>query len=152
MFGVEYDIQAILDTNRWEVGRDMTEPNTLFILAKWGLKVVEGVFETHMWILTEQEASMKYVSLHKSKADRASKGGEIVNIRLATEDEIQAHQALLTKEGHGPMKSVVGRKIIEFKLNPKLNPNWPNDAKTNPMAYKGLGYLECCTTVPVLNS
>ena len=67
------------------LGRDMTEPNTLFILAKWGLKVVDGVYETHMWILTEQEASMKYVSLHKSKADRAGKGGEIVKIRLATE-------------------------------------------------------------------
>jgi hypothetical protein len=120
----------------------MTEPNTLFILAKWGLKVVEGVFETHLWILTEQEASMKYVSLHKSKAVRASKGGEIVNIRLATEDEIKAHQALLTKEGNGPMKSVVGRKIIEFELNPKWNPHWPIDAKKSSMAYKGLAYID----------
>ena len=120
----------------------MTEPNTLFILAKWGLKVVDGVFETHMWILTDQDASMKYVSLHKSKANRASKGGEIVNIRLATEDEIQAHQALLAKEGNAPMKSVVDRKIIEFQLNPRWNPHWPNDAKTSPMAHKGLGYIE----------
>ncbi len=120
----------------------MTEPNTLFILAKWGLKVVDDVFETHMWNLTEQEASMKYVSLHKSKADRASKGGAIVNIRLATEDEVQAHQALLTKKGNRPMKSVVGRKIIEFRQNRKWNPHWPIDAKTNPMAYKALGYIE----------
>ena len=120
----------------------MTKPNTLFILAKWGLKVVDDVFETHMWILTEQEASMKYVSLHKSKADRASKGGDIVNIRLATEDEVQAHQALLTKEGNRPMKSVDGRKIVRFKLNPKWNPHWPADAKINPMAYKALGYID----------
>ena len=120
----------------------MTEPNTLFILAKWGLKVVADVFETHMWILTDQEASMKYVSLHKSKSDRASKGGEIVNIRLATEDEIEAHQALLKKQGNSPMKSVVGRKIVVFKPFRQWNPIWPNDAKKNSMAYKGLGYIE----------
>ena len=120
----------------------MTEPNTLFILAKWGLKVVDGVFETHMWLLNEQEASMKYISLHKSKSDRAIKGGEIVNIRYATEDEIQAHQSLIAKQGYGPMKTIVGRKIVEFKLNPKWDPHWPNDAKTNTMAYKALGYIE----------
>jgi len=122
----------------------MTEPNTLFILAKWGLKEVSyGVFETHMWILTDQEASMEYVSLHnKSKAERAYKGGEIVNIRLATEDEFQAHQALLTKEGNPAMKSVDGRKIVRFKLFPKWNPHWPADAKTNPMRYKALGYID----------
>jgi len=119
----------------------MTEPNTLFILAKWGLKVVDGIFETHMWLLNEQEESMNYVSLHKTKSDRAYKGGEIVNIRLPSEEEIQAHQALLAKEGNAPMKSVVGRKIVEFKGIPKWNLNWPNAAKTNPMAYKGLGYI-----------
>ena len=126
------------------LGRDMTKPNTLFILAKWGLKEVSyGVFETHMWILTDQEASMEYVSLHnKSKADRARKGGEIVDVRLATEDEFQAHQTLLTKERDRPMKSVDGRKIVRFKLYPKWNPHWPADAKTNPMAYKALGYID----------
>ena len=34
----------------------MTEPNTLFILAKWGLKVVGDLFETHLWVLTYEEA------------------------------------------------------------------------------------------------
>jgi len=120
----------------------MTEPNTLFILAKWGLKVVDNLFETHMWVLTDEEASMKYVSLHKSKSDRASKGGEIVNIRLATEDEIEAHQALLKKAGSVPMKSVVGRKIVEFRPLRQWNPIWPNNAKRSPMAYKGLGYIK----------
>ena len=120
----------------------MTEPNTLFILAKWGLKVVGDVFETHMWILTEQDASMKYVSLHKSKSDRASKGGETVNIRLATEDEVRAHQALLKKEGNVPMKSVDDRKVVAFRPIRNWNPIWPNDAKKSPMAYKGLGYIE----------
>jgi|FLMP01.2.fsa_nt_emb hypothetical protein len=120
----------------------MTEPNTLFILAKCGLKVVGDVFESHMWILTDEEASMKYVSLHKSKSDRASKGGEIVNIRLATEDEIEAHQALLKKLGNSPMKSVVGRKIVEFKPLRRWNPIWSSDAKKNSMAYKGMGYID----------
>ena len=48
----------------------MKENNTLFILAKWGLKSIRhsGIFESHMWILTDEETSMKYVSLHKSKA------------------------------------------------------------------------------------
>ena len=121
----------------------MTEPNTLFILAKWRLKQVDyGVFETHMWILSDQEASMEYVSLHKTKADRASNGGEIVDVRLATEDEVQAHQALLAKKGNPPMKSVDGRKIVRFKLYSKWNPHWPADAKKNPMAYKALGYID----------
>ena len=121
----------------------MTKPNTLFILAKWGLKkVVDNIFETHMWILTDQDESMDYVSLHKSKANRASKGGKIVDIRLATKDEVQAHQDLLTKKGNRPMKVVDGRKIVKFELNPKWDPNWPLDAKTNPMAYKGLGYID----------
>jgi len=125
------------------LGRDMTEPNTLFILAKWGLKQVEyGVFETHMWILTDQEASMEYVSLHKSKANRASNGGEIVDVRLATEDEVQAHQALLAKKRERPMKIVDGRKIVRFKLYSKWNPHWPADAKKNPMAYKASGYID----------
>ena len=120
----------------------MTEPNTLFILAKWGLKVVDNLFETHMWVLTDEEASMKYVSLHKSKSDRAGKGGEIVNIRLATEDEIEAHQALLKKGGNPPMKSVDGRKIVEFKPFRNWNPHWPSAAKRSPMAHKGLGYID----------
>ncbi len=125
------------------LGREMAKPNTLFILAKWGLKKgVDKVLETHMWILTDQEASMKYVSLHKTKTDRAHKGGEIVNVRLATEDEFQAHQALLTKEGNPPMKTVVGRKIVEFRPIPKWNPHWPTDGNTNPRAYKALGYID----------
>ena len=125
------------------LGRDMTEPNTLFILAKWGLKQVEyGVFESHMWNLTDQEASMEFVSLHQTKEDRASNGGEFINFRLATVNEVQAHQALQTEKGKGPMKLVDGRKIVKFKLNPKWNPHWPADAKSNRMAYKALGYID----------
>ena len=119
----------------------METANTLFILAKWGLKVVNGVFESHMWLLDDHETSMKYISLHKSKANRATKGGEIINIRCATATEIAAHQSLLVKNGIGLMKHEDNRKIIEFKLDPKWKALWPLHAKTNPMAYKGLGYL-----------
>ena len=85
---------------------------------------------------------MKYVSLHKSKSDSAGKCGVIVNISLASEDEIEAHQALLKKQGNPPMKSVVGRKIVEFRPFRNWNPHWPSAAKTSPMAHKGLGYIE----------
>ena len=85
---------------------------------------------------------MEYVSLHKTKADRASNGGEIVDVRLATEDEVQAHQALLAKKGNPPMKSVEGRKSGRCKRYSKWNPHWPADAKKNPMAYKALGYID----------
>ena len=55
----------------------MNQPNTLFLLARYGLKMVDssGVLESHMWLIDEHESSMKYISLHKSKADRAIKGG-----------------------------------------------------------------------------
>lgn len=119
----------------------MPESNTLFILARWGLKVVDGMFESHVWILSDIEASMKYVSLHKSKADRATKGGEIIEVRHATGEEIEAHQTLLLEKDIGPMQIVKDRKIVVFRLESKWNAIWPQEAKTNPMAYKGLGYV-----------
>ncbi len=121
----------------------MNQPNTLFILANWGLKTNKnGIFESHMWLLNEHEESMKYVSLHKSKAKRSYKGGEIIEICLATDSEIQCHQDLMIKNKKGLMKVVEERKIVVFRFDPSCNFLWPNEAKTNPMAYKGIGFVK----------
>ncbi len=119
----------------------MSRSNTLFILAKMGLKVADksGVFESHMWLLDDHEESMEYVSLHKSKADRAYKGGRIIEVRLATDSEIREHQDLMSKNGKGPMQVTDRRKVVVFRLEPKWKALWPNHAKTNPRAYKGIG-------------
>ena len=122
----------------------MDQPNTLFLLARYGLKMVDksGVLESHMWLIDEYESSMRYVSLHKSKADRAIKGGEILDIREATDEEVEAHQMLMKKLDKGEMNTVEGRKIIVFQLERRWNALWPQQAKTNPMAYKGVGYTD----------
>ena len=120
----------------------MSEPNTLFILAKWGLKTDKsGIFESHMWLLNKQEESMEFVSLHKSKAKRASKGGRIIEVRLATDAEIEDHQSLMIKNNKRLMQVVNERKIVVFHYDPKWNALWPKQAKTNPMAYKGIGFV-----------
>jgi hypothetical protein len=123
----------------------MSENNTLFIMTKYGLKVVDksGIFESHMWLLNDMESSMKYVSLHKSKSDRAYRGGEILEIREATEEEISAHQELVAKHGREAMAIEDGRKVVVFKWDKAWKAIWPAKAKTNPMAYKGTGYVEC---------
>ena len=121
----------------------MSQPNTLFILAKMGLKDTDksGIFESHMWRLDGHEESMEYVSLHKSKADRAYIGGRIIEVRLAIDSEIKEHQDLMVKNGKGPMKVTDGRKVVVFRLEPKWNAPWPNPATPNRMMYKCIGYI-----------
>jgi hypothetical protein len=63
-------------------------------------------------------------------------------VRGAAEREIEAHQSLLTNEGKDPMKSITGRKKVVFELDNSWNALWPKDAKTNQMAYKGLGNVK----------
>ena len=121
----------------------MSELNTLFIIATMGVKPIDksGVFESHMWLLVDREESMEYVSLHKSKADRAYIGGRIIKVRLATDSEIKEHQDLMVKNGKGPMKVTNGRKVVVFRLEPKWNAPWPNLATPNRMMYKCIGYI-----------
>ena len=67
--------------------------NTLFIIAEFGLKSIsKNIFESHMWILSQYEESMKYISLHYAKKQPSYEGGEIIEIRLATDLEIEFHQ------------------------------------------------------------
>jgi hypothetical protein len=125
--------------------RIMSQPNTLFIIAKMGVKDKKidksGVFESHMWLLNDHEESMKYLSLHKRKADRAYRGGQIIKVRLATDSEIKEHQDLMVRNGKRPMQITDGRKVVEFRLEPKWKAPWPNVAKTNRRMYKCIGYV-----------
>lgn len=119
----------------------MSEHNTLFLLCRFGISMGEeyGTMESRMWLLTPKELSMKYVSFHKTKSDRAYRGGEIIDIRDVTEEEVEAHQILMAKEGLEPMVDVDDRKVIVFRLDQKWNKLWPASARSNPMAYKGTG-------------
>ncbi len=120
------------------------ENNTLFLLTNWGLHRVDstGVFESHMWNLDANESSMQYFSMHKSKADRAYRGGKIVDIRSATEAEIEAHQELMKQKGREKMRLTHDRKVVVFQMIRGWNAIWPLEARSNPMAYKGMGFVD----------
>ncbi|RLU00981.1 hypothetical protein [Ketobacter sp.] len=122
----------------------MPVPNTLFLIAKHGLEKGSepGLLESWMWNLTSEDESMSYVSLHKSKSDRAYKGGCIVEIREVSDSEVEKHQELLESLGKDPMQDTGARKIIVFKVDPKWNKLWPRNAKYHQMAYKSTGYIE----------
>jgi len=70
--------------------------HTLFLIARFGHHTVKslnttGLKESHMWGLSSIERRLlKYVSLHKTQATWSRKGGEVMNIRPATLDEIIA--------------------------------------------------------------
>jgi hypothetical protein len=121
----------------------MSEPNTLFLLAKHGLKSGSelGLLESWMWNLTEEEQSMKFVSLHRSKSDRANKGGQFVSIREATNTEIREHQDLLRSLDKDLMQVTDTRMIIVFRVDRKWNKIWAS-SDSHQMAYKGLGYVD----------
>jgi hypothetical protein len=121
----------------------MDQNNTLFLIARFGLKMTpeKGILESWMWILDPPDSKMKYVSFHKTKADRAYKGGELIGTREPSEAEYEEHQALMRKLDEGQMESREGRKILIFRLIPSWKMIWPQAAKLNPMAYKALGYV-----------
>ena len=122
----------------------MHEPNTLFLIAKSGLKGTDtvGVLESWMWLLDSTDTSMEYVSFHKTKSARAYKGGKVIEIRDATPEEFQTHQELLKKREETTMaESKEPRKIIVFEPVRSWNKLWPASAKSKPMAFKGLGHV-----------
>jgi hypothetical protein len=121
----------------------MSQPNALFIIAKMGVKEIDksGVFESHMWLLNDNEESMKYVSLHNRKTDRAYMGGRIIKVRLATDSEITDHQDLMVGNGRRPMGRTPDRKVVVFHHEPKWNTPWPNHANAYRRMYKCIGYV-----------
>jgi hypothetical protein len=122
----------------------MQQPNTLFLIAKFGLKGTDkvGVLESHMWLLDPADITMENVSFHKSKSDRAYKGGKILGFRDATDEEFQAHQELMQNPAEGSMAdNKKPRQIIVFQPIRLWNKLWPASAKSKPMAFKALGYV-----------
>jgi hypothetical protein len=119
------------------------DPNTLFLIAKHGLKKgpKSGLLESWMWNLKPHEESMSYLSLHKTKTERAFKGGRIVEFRTATNNEVEEHQQLLDKLGKNQMRDIAARKIVVFRVDPDWDKLWPQNAKSHQMAYKATGYI-----------
>jgi len=122
----------------------MSNPNTLFLLYKHGLKLIDkkGICESGIWQLSEDEQKMKYLSLHRSKSDRAYKGGEILDIRDASDEEITAHYESMEKPVPATSSTADPRKIITFQIDRDWNVLWPEIARKNPMAHKGTGHVE----------
>jgi hypothetical protein len=93
----------------------------------------EGYLESFMWPLDSEEQSADYVALHKQKSQRSWKGGRIVGIREATEEEL----------GSQPAESSTkkGRMIVQFEpirqYNGRPGIRWGGSRKGS-MAYKSL--------------
>ena len=85
---------------------------------------------------------MSFISLHKTKSDRAHKGGVIVGFRDANDDEVEKHQELLRKLDKPEMKETSSRRIVIFRPDVSWDKLWPSDAKSNPMTYKAIGYVQ----------
>lgn len=121
----------------------MNQPNTLFLLYKHGLKVLnkKGVCESGIWHLSSDEQQMKYLSLHRSKSNRAYKGGKIISIRNAHQDEIAAYYHELNKTVPTSAASTP-YQVIKFQMDREWHVLWPEDARKNPMANKGTGHIE----------
>lgn len=56
----------------------------------------EGHLESFLWVLDEEEAAADYVAFHKHKTQRSWKGGRVLGIREATQDELTACASLKT--------------------------------------------------------
>jgi len=94
-----------------------------------------------MWILDPQDYEMKYISFHKTKPDRAYKGGEIFGFRDPTMEEYESHQEEMRERGEGQMNSPDDRKIIRWRPIPSWKELWPRGGGSNPMAYRDYGYV-----------
>jgi hypothetical protein len=95
----------------------------------------EGYLESCMWPLDSEEQSADYVALHKQKSQRSWKGGRIVGIREATEEEVSEQPA------EAPASSKKGRMVVRFEpireYNGRPGIRWGGSRKGS-MAYKSL--------------
>jgi len=97
----------------------------------------EGHLESFMWLLDSEEQSADYVALHKQKSQRSWKGGKIIGVREATEDELLCRPAgLATKKGS---LIVQFEPIREYNGRPGIP--WGGSRKGS-MAYKSLETLD----------
>ena len=93
----------------------------------------DGCLESFLWLLDGEEQSADYVALHKQKSQRSWKGGRILGVREATEEE------LTTYIDSAPSKK--GRMIVQFEpireYNGRPGVAWGGSRK-GTMAYKSL--------------
>ncbi len=103
-----------------------------------GLQQAEnGHLESCMWPLDNEEQSADYVALHKQKSQRSWKGGKIVGIREATDDELETFAENKTTKK--------GRMIVQFEPIRQYNGRpgicW-GGCRKGTMAYKSLETCE----------
>ena len=93
----------------------------------------DGSLESYMWPLDPEEQSADYVALHKQKSQRSWKGGRIIGIREATDDELDSQPA--------ESSAKKGRMIVQFEpirqYNGRPGIRWGGSRKGS-MAYKSL--------------
>lgn len=97
----------------------------------------DGYLESYMWPLDGDEQAADYVALHKQKSQRSWKGGRIVGIREATEEELASEPA--------ENSTKKGRMIVQFEpirtYNGRPGIRWGGSRKGS-MAYKSLETVE----------
>jgi hypothetical protein len=93
----------------------------------------DGDLETFMWLLDSDEQATDYVALHKQKSQRSWKGGRILSMREATEQE--------TAEMADGTPKNKGRMVVRFEPVRAYNgrPGIPwGGSRRGTMAYKSL--------------
>ena len=92
-----------------------------------------GYLESLLWTLDEEERTADYVALHKQKSQRSWKGGRIVGLREATDDELSA-----AEDTAGIRK---GNLVVQFEpmreYNGRPGVRW-GGKRRGSMAYKSL--------------
>ena len=96
----------------------------------------DGYLESFMWLLDSDEQDADYVALHKQKSQRSWKGGRILGVREATEEEISEQLNGATAKGRLVVKF---EPIREYNGRPGIP--WGGSRK-GTMAYKSLETVE----------
>jgi len=96
----------------------------------------EGYLESLLWSLDNDEQSADYVALHKQKSQRSWKGGRVIGVRKATDEELSSEDLAGAKKG--PLV-VQFEPIREYNGRPGIP--WGGSRK-GTMAYKSLQTVE----------
>jgi hypothetical protein len=108
----------------------------------------EGYLESCMWPLDSEEQAADYVALHKQKSQRSWKGGLIVGIREATEEEVSEQPE------ETPAANKKGRMVVRFEpireYNGRPGIRWGGSRKGS-MAYKSLETVDDDAADDLLN-
>jgi len=93
----------------------------------------DGHLESLLWTLDSDEQSAEYVALHKQKTQRSWKGGRILGLREATDEELTAAEGIT-----GIRK---GNLVVQFEplreYNGRPGVRW-GGVRKGSMAYKSL--------------